>query len=415
MLKDGSRSATVGRRAQRWSGGLIVAQLTLTVVLLAGAGFMGRSFLRLSQMDIGFDPAQLVTMSIALPPQKYANFDDRIAFLQKLDERLNALSVIEGASTASYLPASWGGSLRQLAIDGLPVRDRGQPAIVTMMTVGPRYFDVMGGPVLRGRPFVTTDGERGREAMIVNARLAEMYFPDGNPIGKRIRLINDGGTPEAPKFYEGTIVGVAPTIRQRNMQTADADPIVYIPHRQDLLMGFYPHLIVRTKGNTSVAALLRQEVASMDPDIPLTNIRTMDENLALWRWSHRVFGTMFAVFAGIAVVMAAVGLYGVTAYAVAQRRHEIGIRMALGAHARQVWLLVLRRGVTQLAIGLTIGLAGALGVGRLLQSFLVQTEPADPVTLLSVSALIVFVALVACVWPASRATRVDPLVALRYE
>ena len=415
VLKDGSRSATVGRRAQRWSGGLIVAQLTLTVVLLAGAGFMGRSFLRLSHMDIGFDPAQLVTMSIALPPQKYANFDDRIAFLQKLDERLNALSVIEGASTASYLPASWGGSLRQLAIDGRPVRDRGQPAIVTMMTVGPRYFEVMGGPVLRGRPFVTTDGEPGREAMIVNARLAEMYFPGGNPIGKRIRLINDGGTPEAPKFYEGTIVGVAPTIRQRNMQTAEADPIVYIPHRQDVLMGFYPHLIVRTKGNTSVAALLRQEVASMDPDIPLTNIRTMDENLALWSWSHRVFGTMFAIFAGIAIVMAAVGLYGVTAYAVAQRRHEIGIRMALGAHARQVWLLVLRRGVTQLAIGLTIGLAGALGVGRLLQSFLVQTEPADPVTLLSVSALIVFVALVACVWPASRATRVDPLVALRYE
>jgi len=415
VLKDGNRSTTGGLRARRWSEGLIVAQLTLTVVLLAGAGLMLRSFLRLSQVDMGFDPARLVTMSIALPPQKYANFDDRIDFLQRLDQRLNAIGVIESASTASYLPASGSGSVRRLAIEGRPVMDRGQAAIVTMMTVGPRYFDVLGVPVVRGRPFVTTDGEPGRESMLVNTRLAEMYFPNENPIGKRIRLINDGGTPEAPKFYEGMIVGLAPTIRQRNMQEADADPIVYIPHRQDLLMGFYPHLIVRTTGNASVAALLRQEVASMDPDIPLTNIRTMDENLALWRWSHRVFGTMFTIFAGVAVVMAAVGLYGVTAYAVAQRRHEIGIRIALGAHQRQVWALVLRRGVTQLSIGLVIGLAGALGVGRLLQSLLVQTEPADPFTLLSVSALLVLVALAACVWPARRATRVDPLVALRYE
>jgi putative ABC transport system permease protein len=161
--------------------------------------------------------------------------------------------------------------------------------------------------------------------------------------------------------------------------------------------------------------LLRQEVASMDPDIPLTNIRTMDENLAMWRWSHRVFGTMFAAFAGIAVVMAAVGLYGVTAYAVAQRRHELGIRMALGAHQRQVWSLVLRRGITQLAIGLVLGLAGALGVGQLLQSLLVQTDPADPVTLVSVTALLIVVAVVACVWPARRATRLDPLEALRCE
>lgn len=415
VLKDGGRSSSTGMRARRWSAGLVVAQLTFTVVLLAGAGFMLRSFLHLYRADIGFDTSRLLTMSLAFPPRKYASFDDRIAFLQRLDERLNGMGAVEGASTASYLPAG-GGSIRQLAIDGRPLLDRGQPAIVTMMTVGSRYFDVLGVPVLRGRPFMATDGEPGREAMIVNNRLAAMYFPNENPIGKRIRLINDGGVPEAPRFYEGTIVGVAPTIRQRSLQQADPDPIVYIPHRQDLLMGFYPLVIVRTRGTPApVAALLRQEVAAMDSDIPLTNIRTMDENLALFRWSHRVFGTMFASFAVIAVVMAAVGLYGVTAYSVAQRRQEIAIRMALGAHQRQVSWLVLRRGIVQLAIGLLLGLAGALGVGQLLESLLVQTEPADPATLVSVSVLLVAVAVAACLRPARRAARVDPLVALRYE
>ena len=415
VLKDGGRSGSTGIRARRWSASLVVAQLTLTIVLLAGAGFMLRSFLHLYGADIGFDTARLLTMSLAFPPQKYASFEERLSFLQRLDERLNGMGVLEGASTASYLPAS-GGSIRQLAIDGRPVFDRGQPAVVTMITVGSRYFDVLGVPILRGRPFDSRDGEAGRESMIVNERLARMYLPNENPIGKRIRLINDGGVPEAPKYYEGLIVGIAPTIRQRSMQDVDPDPIVYIPHRQDLLMGFYPLVIVRTRDNPApVATLLRAEVAALDSDIPLRNIRTMDENLALWRWSYRVFGTMFAVFAVIAMVMAAVGLYGVTAYSVAQRRQEIAIRMALGAQQREVSWLVVRRGLVQLAIGLLAGLAGALGVGRLLESLLVQTEPTDPTTLASVTGLLVVVALAACLWPARRAARVDSLVALRYE
>ena len=242
-----------------------------------------------------------------------------------------------------------------------------------------------------------------------------MHFPGEDPIGKRIRLINDGAIPGAPAFYPGTVVGVAPNIRQRPMQ-GDRDPIVYITHAQNALMALQANLLVRARGNPSgMASLLRQEIAAMDPDVPVTNIRTLDEVLAQARWPQRVFGTMFSIFAVIALVLAAVGLYGITSYSVAQRTQEIGIRMALGAERQQVWWLVLRRGMVQLGIGLVLGLAGAVASSRLLQNLLVDTEPTDAVTLVSISVLLVAVAVAACVWPARRATELDPVKALRYE
>jgi predicted permease len=401
--------------ARRWTAGLIVAQLTLTVVLLAGAGLMMRSFLSMYRLDVGIDTSRLVTMSLVFPARKYPDFDDRLAFLQQVNERLNAIGAIDGATTANYLPFD-GGSIREFAIEGRPDLNEGKPPVVTMIAVGERYFDVLGARMLRGRAFAGADGLPGRETAIVNERLATMYFPGDDPIGKRIRLINDGSVPEAPKFYAATIVGVAPTIRQRSMQVPEPDPIVYITHRQDLLMGFAPIIIVRARTEPAPAVeLLRREVAAMDPDIPLANIRTVDETLARVRWPQRVFGTMFSVLAGIALVLAAVGLYGVTAYSVAQRTREIGVRMALGAQQQQVWWLVLRRGLVQTIIGLALGLAGALGVGRVLQSFLVRTGPADPVTLALISLVLITVAVGACLWPAWRAARLDPVKALRYE
>jgi putative ABC transport system permease protein len=414
VLKDGGRSGSAGTRARRWTTSLIVAELTLTLVLLAGAGFMMRSFLHLYRMDIGIDTAPLVTMSLVFPPLKYPTVENRVAFLQRVSERLNGIGAIEGATTANYLPFS-GGSTRRLWIEGRPEQPPGKEPTITMIAAGSRYFDVLGAPILRGRAFVATDGEPGREAAVINERLAALHFRGEDPIGRRIRLLADGNLPDAPKFYAATIVGMAPTIRQRGSEP-DPDPIVYIPHRQDLLMGFQPGLIVRTRSNPGAAVtLLRREIGAMDADIPLTNIRTLDETLARSRWPQRVFGTMFSTFAIIAVVLAAVGLYGVTAYSVSQRTQEIGIRMALGADTSQVRWLVLRRGIFQLGIGLTLGLAGAFGVGKLLQSLLVQTGPADPVTLLSISAVLTTVGVAACVWPARRAARLDPVKALRYE
>ena len=241
-----------------------------------------------------------------------------------------------------------------------------------------------------------------------------MYFRAQDPIGARIRLTDD--TPNASPSPWLTITAVAPDVRQRSAGDVDPDPVVYVPHQENPNASRGASIIVRTHTDPGkAAALLRDEIRVIDPDMPLANIRTMDEFLALQRWSFRVFGSMFGIFAGIALVLASVGLYGVTAYSVAQRTQEIGIRMALGAAPRQLWWLILRRGVTQLAIGLALGLAGAFGVGRLLQSVLVQTRSADPVTLAAIAAVMTGVALAATVFPARQATRLDPVAALRYE
>ena len=413
VMKDGGRSGSAGMRARRWSTGLIIAELMLTLVLLSGAGLMIRSFMNLYRMDIGIDTSQLVAMQLIFP-SRYASLESRALFLRRLDDRLNGISAIAAASSTNRLPAG-SASLRRLEIDGRPEMTGEQRPLVGFVAVGARYFDAVGVRMLRGRALAATDGEPGREAMVINKRLADMYFRGEDPIGKRIRLINDGNIAGAPAFYQATIVGIAPNIRQRGFD-ADPDPVVYLTHAQNALMAMNVNLIVRARSNpAAMIALLRQEISTMDPDVPVTDIRTMDEILARNRWTQRTFGTMFLAFAVIAVVLAAVGLYSVTSYSVAQRTQEIGIRMALGAEGEQVRWLILRRGLLELGVGLCLGIAAAVGTGRLLQGMLVGTGPADPLTLVSISLVLVAVAVMACFWPARRATRLDPVKALRYE
>jgi ABC-type antimicrobial peptide transport system permease subunit len=261
-----------------------------------------------------------------------------------------------------------------------------------------------------------SDGTPGREVAVINLRLASMYFGNEDPIGQRIRLSDDA--PSAPRYEWATIVGLAPNIRQAGSQEdPESDPVVYIPHLQNsTFLGSAASIIVQGRSDPGqLTALLRKEMFALDPDLPLNNVRTMDENLTQQRWFGRVFGTMFAVFAGIALVLAAVGLFAVTAYSVTQRTQEIGVRMALGAEAKQVSWLILRRGLAHLAFGLTLGLAGAFGVGRLLQSMLFQTGSADPLTLVAITLLLSIVAIAACLWPAWQAARLNPVNALRYD
>jgi predicted permease len=419
VLKEGGRGmGSAGGRARRWTGALIVVNLALTLVLLAGAGFMMRSFMAMYRLDLGVDTSRLLTMQMALSYRKYSNTAERNAFIKRVDERLAANGAFESAATTSNFPFGGGRGI-QLTIEGRTKPDERLP-IVTLLSVGPKYFDTISLQAVRGRLLTETDGTAGQANTIVNQRFVQMYFPGEDPIGKRIRLSDDGPNALGPPLPALTIVGVTPNVRQRGPQNGsqdpDPDPVVYIPHAANTQQNPGITLLVRTRTDPAqITAILREEIRALDPDIPLFNIRTMDQNLERQRWPFRVFGSMFAIFAVIALVLSAVGLYAITAYSVTQRTQEIGVRMALGAQAKQVWWLIARRAFVQLAIGLAIGMPGAFGVGRVLQSLLVQTSPSDPTTLISIAMLLIAVAVSACYWPARRATRLDPLAALRYE
>jgi len=418
VLKEGGRSGTGGTRAKRWTGALIVVNLTLTLVLLAAAGFMMRSFLAMYRMDPGVDTSRLLTMQMALSIRKYPNSNTRNAFFKRVDERLAAIGAIDSATTASNWPLGGGRGI-QLAIDGRTTPGERQP-IVTLLSVGAKYFGTLGIHVARGRAFTEADSAPGAAHALVNQRLADMFFKGEDPLGRTIRLSDEVPT---NIYGEGlpalTIVGVTnPNVIQRDIDGhfSEPDPVVYIPHAANAQQNACVTLLIRTRNDPAQAtALVREEMRALDPDMPLFNIRTMEENLTRQRWPFRVFGTMFAAFAVIALVLSAVGLYAITAYGVTQRTQEIGVRMALGAEAPQVWWLIARRGLIHLAIGMVIGMPGALAVGRLLQSLLVQTTPWDPATLAGIATLLTAVALAACYWPAQRATRLDPVVALRHE
>src|SRR4029453_3901537 len=288
------------------------------------------------------------------------------------------------ASTASGIPFS-GGAVRRREGDGRAATPGERLPEVTMLSVGSRYFDVIGARLLRGRAFTNEDGGPGRQIAIVNQRLLDQFLKGQAPIGRTIRLSQDvTGSTEKAEWL--TVVGLVPNVRQRNNnQEAEPDAIAYITHRQNTGMARAANVIARTRSDPAQATkILREAMMGGDPDQALATPRTMDESLAQNRWLLRVFTTMFSIFAVIAIVLAPVGLYAVTAYAVTQHTRDIGVRMVLGAQPGQVIWLFLRRAFFQLTIGLSIGLAAAFGVGQLLQTLLVQTSSRDPVTLTSI-------------------------------
>jgi putative ABC transport system permease protein len=409
-LKEGGRGGSAGKRARRFSSSLVVAELALTVALLAGAGFMIRSFLTLYRMDYGVRAERVLTMRLMLADRKYPRPDDWMAFHDRLSERFAAVPGLAASSLASNLPLGGGGQ-RELEIEG-QARNAALPSqpAVTVITVGPGYFETLELPIRRGRAFRSQDGRPGAEAAIVSERWVERFAPRENPVGRRIRLKTEGNA--SPWL---TIVGVSPSVQQRSPQAGeDVDPVVYVPFRQEPGRAAF----VLARGNaapTALAKVLREEVRQVDADQPVFRVRSLADALAEARWPYRVFGGLLGVFALIALVLSAVGIYAVTSYAVAQRRQEIGVRMALGANGAQVTWLVMRRAAWQLGLGLGVGLAAAVGVGRVLHSIVVRGVTGDPATYLVVVGIFVAVTVLASIVPSRRATRLDPLAVLRAE
>jgi predicted permease len=415
VLKEGGRGNAGSRRARGLTTTMVVVELALTLVLLVGAGLMVRSFLNLYTLDLGMDTKNLVMMRMVLPVPKYATPELRQAFYERLMQRISAMPGVESAALTTSVPP-FGAWFRGIDVEGRAPRKPDERAPeAAVVTITPGFFATAGVQVRRGRAFTASDGMPGSETAIINESFAAKLLPGENPIGRRLRLTPDpprAGQPAlAPPTWR-TIVGVSPDIRHANPQSGEVSPVLYVPHRQESPAN--TAMLIRSHMDPgSVMSGARREIAVIDPDQPVFTAQTLEQLLTQMSWPYRVFGSLFAIFAVIALVMSAVGLYAVMAYSVTHRTPEIGVRMALGAGARQVSWLILRRGLAQTLAGLALGLGGAFALSRVMGALLVQVTPTDPVTFVSITVILAVVAVSACAIPARRASSVDPLVALR--
>ena len=405
-LKEGGRGNTGVRTRARSL--LVVTEIALSLVLLVGAGLMIQSFLRLRRVNIGLDPKNVLTASVVLPQAKYRENDQRAGFFKHLIERMRHLPGVEAASATGTLPLSGNNWGRSLTVEGHQVLSVGQADVIQHTVVTPGYFRTMGIALLAGRDFTDADNKDAPNVTIVDERLARQYWPNESPIGKRVRF----GPPEDNEPWH-TVIGVVSTVRHQRVQE-DTRQSVYLPHQKIPVTGMT--LVARTSSKpTDFAGAIRREVAQLDSDIPVSQIATMEEVVAESIWQPRLYATLFAVFAGGALALALIGIYGVMAFLVQTRTHEIGVRMALGASARDVFNLIVGRGMKLTAVGIVIGIGGAIALTRWMQSLLFNTSTTDPITFVLISFLLSLAAFLACYIPARRAAKVDPLVALRYE
>lgn len=417
VLKDGGRAGSATVRARRMTGGLLIAELALTVILLTGAGLMIRTYFSLYLTNLVLDTKGVVTMRVLLPAQKYVDRIEQQQFVDTLYERLRGLPVFASVGLGSDIPFHpLGFASGALAIHGRDAAAGEEPPSVFRVTAGPGYFETLGLSIVRGRALTERDSLRGQEGALVNQRFAAKFFPDGEALGQLIQIKPPAGAPAAQDPPWFTIVGVTQALPNFMPDRRD-EAVAYLPMRADPAQLRAVSIVVRsadpTAGKTRAVVALREHVSAIDADLPVFAIQTLDEAAALARGPSRIVASWFIAIALIALILASVGLYALTAHGVAQRAQEIGVRMALGAQADQVVWLFVRRTLLQLVIGLALGIAGALAVGKLLSTFLRDTNPRDPITLALVSVLLVVVAMVASIWPARKAARVDPVVALR--
>ena len=414
VLNEGGRSSAGSPRVRRFGTVMVLTELALTTTLLVGAGLMIRSFVTLASTDLGFALDGLTTMRLRLPESKYSTPDARRAFFERLEPRLRAIPGVEAAAITNGVPPHDGGE-RPIEIDGSQESARAEPVFVGTVTITPDFFFVLRAPLIRGRAFNSADGGPGLEAVIVNQRLAAQFFPDADPIGRRIRFTRQTAAADQPADPWRTIVGIVAPIKHGSPQDGYDNAVVYIPYRQETPAA--ASLLVRSAlPPESVMGAVRLEVQRIDPDQPVLSIQTLAQVLADTRWWWATWGTLFGVLAVIALVLSALGLYSVIAYAVVQRTREIGVRMALGSSQTEVCWMVLRSALAQLVAGLALGVAGAFVLGKVLWGGgMIIVSPGDPLTYLAIMVVLSVVALTASLIPARRATRIDPMIALRLE
>jgi predicted permease len=390
-------------------GTFVVAQVSLALVLLTGAALMMQNLMSLLRTDAGIETGGLMGTALDLRRSDLTP-ERRVLFLGQFEERLASRPGIEAALT-SHVPLG-GAHVRRLRIEGGTTSPPEALPIVSLVRVGRRYFEVVGAPIVAGRALTASDMQQPEDSVVVNEQFARMHFHDETAVGKRILLTGPNEGAETPRWM--SIVGVVGNIRQRMLPSGEFDPVVYGRYAAEPPQAM--QVLARSEaGSATVAAFLGDLARELDPDLPLLPVSTMDEDLARQLWPQRLFGSMFAIFASIAMLLATCGLYAVTAYAVSRRTREIGVRVALGADARSIWWAVTGTTLRQLAIGLALGMAGAAGVATILPAFLVGTGGANVWAFAGVAAVLVAAGVAASAVPARRAIRLDPVTALQTE
>jgi len=407
VLKSGRN--TEGKRPKRLRNVLVICETAFSLLLVAGAGLLIRSFEQILKVDPGFRADNVLTMRISLPDATYSKPEQIRAFYTSLLERVQRLPGVQYAGATSGLPLSGQGGSGTTTIDTQSVAPENRTPEADRRTATPDYFKAMSIPLVRGRYFEAHDTDGTPGVAIVDESLADTYWPKQDPIGKRLHF--GGGGQQNPPWL--TVVGVVRHVHNRTLE-ARSRVEVYVPENQLPFNGMT--LAVRTSTNPlSMVPTIQREVASIDPDLPIYRVLTMNEVMGESLQRRRLALTLLAGFAGLALLLAAIGIYGVTSYGVAQRKTEIGVRMALGANRGQVLGMIMRTGMTTIAIGLVVGVVLSLALMRLMSGLLFSVHASDPLALAGAAAVLIAAAVVAIFIPARRATKVHPMSALRYE
>jgi predicted permease len=409
-LKEGGRGGSAGARRSRLRSALVVSEVALSLVLLVGAGLLIKSFGRLVTTDPGYTPERVLAVTVALNTQKFADDDSRAAYFREAVARISQLPGVESAGLTRLLPLGPSDIFNSFNIAGRAPFAPGEANTARSYTVSPEYFRVLGVPVRRGRAFTAADAKNAPGVIVVNDAFVRAYFPGQDPLGRQVILDGPDNKPLPPR----EVVGVVGNVRFEKFDDEER-PEYYIPFEQ--APAAVTQVVVRTRGEDAAALTpsVRSALKDVDPNLLIWRTQTMDELVSQSVAPQRFNVALLGFFAALAMLLAAVGIYGVMSYTVTQRRHEMGIRMALGAQRRDVLRLVVGQGMALTLAGLALGLAGAFALTRLMASLLYGVSATDPPVFAAVALLLAAVALLACYLPARRATKVDPMTALRYE